>query len=204
MSANPGSDSDFPVTRVDNVVANFSLGIGFSQQHMAEMVGFFACADYKRNKFEAVRITSGSDDTKLAAQVYRTGNVLIHAKSTGDAYEGACQISRVLRSRGHRTTLTRFRVSNVVLSAKLPFNLDLDLLNFAHRKYVQYFRRDRFAGLCYKLDSRHGPRYSVSFTVFPNGKILIRTNNNDADHIRHIWSCFMPHLRGVKIEPSEE
>lgn len=188
-----------PVPDVDNVVASFYLGVRFTEKEIERLRDVaFPGSTYKTKKFSALVLSGLQDGLKISFQIFKTGNVLLHGKSVKQIHRVSCRIVRRIRRFGHTPSLIRFRICNVVQSTQLPFSVNLDVLSYTHSKYVNYVKDD-FPGLTYRLESRHGSHVSASLTLFPTGRILIRSRNSDKDFIHQIFSCLMPHFKANQI-----
>lgn len=193
-----------PVPDIDNVVASFYLGVRFTEAqivHLRDVV--FPGSTYKTTKFAALVLSGLQDGLKISFQIFKTGNVLLHGKSVHQIHRVSCRIVRRIRRFGHTPSLVRFRICNVVQSTQLPFEVNLDVLSYTHSKYVNYVK-DQFPGLTYRLESRHGSQVSASLTLFPTGRILIRSRNSDKDFIYRIFSCLMPHFKANRTQSTKK
>lgn len=181
-----------PETKVDNVVANFHLGVQFTDGDMKRLESqVFPGSENKNHRFKGIRLRGEDGGKGIVLTIYKTGSVLLLGKSIDQIYSVSERLVRRLRSFGYLVSLVRLRVCNVVLSAQLPFEIDLKLFAFKHSKYAVY-NPDDFPGLCYRLASRHGLR--VSLTVYATGKIVIRSKRHDEAHINEVLSCLVPHF----------
>jgi transcription initiation factor TFIID TATA-box-binding protein len=157
--------------KIENVVASASLGVKIKLENLvANMDGI----EYEPEQFPGLVLRM--KDPKAAALVFSSGKIVCTgAKSPKDAKIVIAKIVRKMnRLKLKIPPNYRVKVENMVASAKLDRELNLDQIAFALENTE--YEPEQFPGLVYRMDD---PK--VTFLLFGSGKIICTGGRSIAD-----------------------
>ncbi len=148
--------------KIENVVASANL---MASIKLEKVVANLQGIEYEPEQFPGV--VYRMQDPKAAALIFSSGKlVCTGAKSPGDAKMVVGRIVSQLRRLGIKIPSTyTVRVENMVASASLGKELNLDLIAFKLENTE--YEPEQFPGLVYRMDD---PK--VTFLLFGSGKII--------------------------------
>src|SRR3990172_6987358 len=148
--------------KIENVVASASLGVPIKLEKLvANMDGI----EYEPEQFPGLVLRT--TDPKAAALVFSSGKIVCTgAKSPKDAKLVIAKIVVKMNRLGYKVPKNyRVQLENIVASAKLGRELNLDVIAFALENTE--YEPEQFPGLVYRMDD---PK--VTFLLFGSGKII--------------------------------
>jgi len=157
--------------KVENVVASASLGIAVK---LEKLVAGLEGIEYEPEQFPGLVLRL--KEPKAAALIFSSGKIVCTgAKSPGDAKLVVAKIVTKMRKLGIRVPSNyRVQLENIVASAKLDRELNLDHIAFALENTE--YEPEQFPGLVYRMDD---PK--VTFLLFGSGKIICTGGRSVSD-----------------------
>ena len=156
-----------------NVVASFDLGVTLDLHHIhASNLGF---TRYNPIRFSGLTLKLARP--RASVLLFSTGKAIILGASTvTNALFGARKAAKHLRSLGYtRCAVNGFSIKNVVVSARLPYAVNIRQLATNHQPEAIY-EPELFAALVYKLSHPTGKAI-----IFEKGLINIVGIDNEQD-----------------------
>ncbi|RLI97139.1 MAG: TATA-box-binding protein [Candidatus Aenigmatarchaeota archaeon] len=152
---------DFRI-RIENIVASASLGVEIP---LEKLVTKTEGVEYEPEQFPGLvyRISK----PKAAALIFGSGKIVCTgARSIEDVHTVFNKVKNYIKKAGVKIPkAVKIQVENIVASAKLNANLNLDKIAFNLEN--SEYEPEQFPGLVYRMDS---PR--VAFLLFGSGKIV--------------------------------
>ncbi|MFQ6020848.1 MAG: TATA-box-binding protein [Candidatus Aenigmatarchaeota archaeon] len=173
--------------KIENVVASASLGVNIKlEKIVANMEGI----EYEPEQFPGLVLRL--KDPKAAALVFSSGKIVCTgAKSPKDAKLVIAKIVRKMNRLSMKIPPNyKVQLENIVASAKLDRELNLDIIAF-NMENTEY-EPEQFPGLVYRMDD---PK--VTFLLFGSGKIICTGGRSIAD-VRRAVEKIDKRLRKVK------
>jgi len=148
--------------KIENVVASVSLGVNIK---LEKLVSSMEGIEYEPEQFPGLVLRW--KEPKAAALVFSSGKIVCTgAKSPSDAKLVISKIVQKMNKLGFRIPLSyRVQLENIVASAKLDRELNLDVIAFSLPNTE--YEPEQFPGLVYRMDD---PK--VTFLLFGSGKII--------------------------------
>ncbi|MCK4326873.1 MAG: hypothetical protein KAW41_00170 [Candidatus Diapherotrites archaeon] len=161
----PAQTGDFAYEiTVENIVGSFNYTPSYTQSELILALGEDALFDasFPDAVILAPPSISGS------AMLFASGTVILTGyKSSESVYAAATEVTALLQSKGLEATPEGpAKVKNIVASINLNKTLDIPAL---HQKLGGQYEPDEFPALAL---SNYVPGSTVTFLVFPNGKII--------------------------------
>jgi transcription initiation factor TFIID TATA-box-binding protein len=148
--------------RIENIVASVSLGVNVTLEKIASKL---EGTEYEPEQFPGLvyRIKS----PKAAALIFGSGKIVCTgARSVEDVNTAIKKVVKVVQSTGVKVPRGyKIQIENIVASAKLDANLNLDTIAFNLEN--SEYEPEQFPGLVYRMDN---PK--VAFLLFGSGKIV--------------------------------
>jgi len=173
--------------KIENVVASASLGVPIKlEKIVANMEGI----EYEPEQFPGLVLRM--KDPTAAALVFSSGKIVCTgAKSPKDAKFVISKIVQKINRLGFKIPKNyKVQLENIVASAKLGRELNLDVIAFALENTE--YEPEQFPGLVYRMD---GPK--VTFLLFGSGKIIC-TGGRSIEDIKRAVSKIDKKLKTVK------
>jgi len=152
---------DFNI-RIENIVASASLGVVIQ---LAKIVSKLEGMEYEPEQFPGLvyRMTK----PKAAALIFGSGKIVCTgARSIGDVRTVFKKVISIVESSGTKVPKNfKMQVENIVASAKLDGNLNLNTIAFNLEN--SEYEPEQFPGLVYRMTD---PK--VAFLLFGSGKIV--------------------------------
>ena len=162
--------TDFKI-RVENIVASASLGV---EVPLEKIVSKLEGMEYEPEQFPGLvyRLTK----PKAAALIFGSGKIVCTgARSLEDVNTVFKKVISIVRTTGTRVPRNfKVQVENIVASAKLDANLNLDTIAFNLEN--SEYEPEQFPGLVYRMAE---PK--VAFLLFGSGKIVCTGARNIED-----------------------
>lgn len=157
--------------KIENVVASASLGVNIK---LEKIVSSMDGIEYEPEQFPGLVLRL--KDPKAAALVFSSGKIVCTgAKSPSDAKLVISKIVRKLNKLKMRIPSSyRVKLENIVASAKLDRELNLDMIAFTLDNTE--YEPEQFPGLVFRMDD---PK--VTFLLFGSGKIICTGGRSIAD-----------------------
>jgi transcription initiation factor TFIID TATA-box-binding protein len=178
--------------KIENVVASASLGVKIKLEKLvANMEGI----EYEPEQFPGLVLRL--KEPKAAALVFSSGKIVCTgAKSPGDAKLVIAKIVQKVNKLGFRVPPHyKVRLENIVASAKLERELNLDQIAFTLENTE--YEPEQFPGLVYRMDD---PK--VTFLLFGSGKIICTGGRSIAD-VRRAVARLDKRLRALGRKKSQ-
>lgn len=173
--------------KIENVVASASLGVNIKLERIvSNMDGI----EYEPEQFPGLVLRL--KDPKAAALIFSSGKIVCTgAKSPKDAKLVISKIVYRMNRIGMKIPRNyRVKLENIVASAKLDRNLNLDLIAFSLENTE--YEPEQFPGLVFRMDD---PK--VTFLLFGSGKIIC-TGGRSIKDVRRAVAKIDKKLRRVK------
>jgi len=173
--------------KIENVVASASLGVKIK---LEKLVSSLDGIEYEPEQFPG--LVYRIKDPKAAALIFSSGKIVCTgAKSPKDAKLVISKIVYKMNRIGMKIPKGyRVKLENIVASAKLDRNLDLDLIAFSLENTE--YEPEQFPGLVFRMDD---PK--VTFLLFGSGKIIC-TGGRSIKDVRRAVAKIDKRLRRVK------
>lgn len=157
--------------KIENVVASASLN---TKIKLEKLVANLDNVEYEPEQFPG--LVFRIKEPKAAALIFSSGKVVCTgAKSPKTSKEVIAKIVKKMRSIGIKIQKGyKVRLENIVASAKLPTELNLN--NIAFTLVNTEYEPEQFPGLVFRMDD---PR--VTFLLFGSGKIICTGGRTIAD-----------------------
>jgi transcription initiation factor TFIID TATA-box-binding protein len=148
--------------RVENIVASTALGIDIP---LNKIVSKLEGMEYEPEQFPG--LVYRMDKPKAAALIFGSGKIVCTgARSIKDVKIAFSKVIKVVKKSGAKVPKEfKVQVENIVASAKLDFNLNLDTIAFNLEN--SEYEPEQFPGLVYRMD-----KPKVAFLFFGSGKIV--------------------------------
>ena len=158
----PSAKNKFSI-RVENIVASASLGVDVA---LDKIVSKMEGMEYEPEQFPG--LVYRMKNPKAAALIFGSGKIVCTgARSLDDVKEVFRKVTLIVRKSGTKVPRDyKFQVENIVSSAKLEKNLNLDTIAFNLEN--SEYEPEQFPGLVYRMKD---PK--VAFLLFGSGKIVI-------------------------------
>jgi transcription initiation factor TFIID TATA-box-binding protein len=157
--------------RIENIVASSSLGVKIN---LEKIVARAEGVEYEPEQFPGLvyRIKK----PRAAALIFSSGKIVCTgARSLKEVKEAFKKIIRVVKKAGTKVPKGfKIEIENIVASAKLDANLNLDTIAFSLEE--SEYEPEQFPGLVYRMDE---PK--VAFLLFGSGKIVCTGARNIKD-----------------------
>jgi len=162
--------------KIENVVASATLGVDIK---LEKIVSKLDRIEYEPEQFPG--LVMRVDNPKAAALIFSSGKIVCTgAKSPSDSKLVISRIVKKLRGIGFKIPQKyKVRLENIVASAKLNQELNLDMIAFTLENTE--YEPEQFPGLVYRMDD---PK--VTFLLFGSGKIICTGGRSAADVKRAI------------------
>lgn len=149
--------------RIENIVASAFLGV---EVPLDKIVSKMEGMEYEPEQFPG--LVYRMKDPKAAALIFGSGKIVCTgARSLEDVKEVFKKVITIIRKSGTKVPSDyKFQVENIVSSAKLEKNLNLDKIAFNLEN--SEYEPEQFPGLVYRMKD---PK--VAFLLFGSGKIVI-------------------------------
>ncbi len=159
--------------RIENVVASTSLE---TDVPLHKIVSTIEGTEYEPEQFPGLVLRL--KDPKVAALVFSSGKVVCTgAKSPDDSQTAVDKVVKMLKKAGVKIPgKPKVRIENIVASAQLGTELNLDSIAFSLRNAE--YEPEQFPGLVYRIDE---PK--VAFLLFGSGKIVC-TGGRSIDDVK--------------------
>jgi len=173
--------------KIENVVASASLGVKIK---LEKLVSSLDGIEYEPEQFPG--LVYRIKDPKAAALIFSSGKIVCTgAKSPKDAKLVISKIVYKMNRIGMKIPKNyRVKLENIVASAKLDRNLNLDLIAFSLENTE--YEPEQFPGLVFRMDD---PK--VTFLLFGSGKIIC-TGGRSIKDVRRAVAKIDKSLRRVK------
>jgi len=157
--------------KIENVVASASLGVPIK---LEKLVANLDGIEYEPEQFPG--LVMRLKDPKAAALIFSSGKIVCTgAKSPSDAKLVVSKIVKRMNKLGFKIPPKyKVRLENIVASAKLKGELNLDMIAFTLENTE--YEPEQFPGLVFRMDD---PR--VTFLLFGSGKIICTGGRSIAD-----------------------
>lgn len=157
--------------RIENVVASASLNV---QVPLDKVVSSLEGIEYEPEQFPGLVLRL--KNPKAATLIFSSGKIVCTgAKSPKDTNEAIAKVVSMIRKAGIKVPRDyKIQVENIVASAKLKRELNLDTIAF-ELENAEY-EPEQFPGLVYRMDD---PK--VAFLLFGSGKIVCTGGRSIAD-----------------------
>ena len=148
--------------KIENVVASASFGVPIKLQ---KIVANIDGVEYEPDQFPGLVLRI--QKPKAASLIFSSGKIVCTgAKSPKDSKLAISKIVSKLRRIGIKIPRKyKVKLENIVASAKLPQELNLDMIAFSLENTE--YEPEQFPGLVYRMDD---PK--VTFLLFGSGKII--------------------------------
>ena len=148
--------------RIENIVASASLGV---EVPLGKIVSKLEGMEYEPEQFPG--LVYRMKKPKAAALIFGSGKIVCTgARSIKDVNVVFKKVVSVIQKSGTRVPKGfKIQVENIVASAKLDANLNLDKIAFSLEN--SEYEPEQFPGLVYRMDN---PK--VAFLLFGSGKIV--------------------------------
>ena len=152
---------DFKI-RIENIVASASLGVDIPLQ---EIISQLDDAEYEPEQFPG--LVYRINKPRAAALIFGSGKIVCTgARSVEDVNLAFKKVIKLIRKSGVKVPRNyKIQIENIVASAKLQWNLNLDTIAFSLEN--SEYEPEQFPGLVYRMDN---PK--VAFLLFGSGKIV--------------------------------
>ena len=152
---------DFHI-RIENIVASAALGV---EVPLEQIVSKLEGMEYEPEQFPG--LVYRLQKPKAAALIFGSGKIVCTgARSIDDVNEVIKKVTKIIRQTGTRVPSGyKVQVENIVASAKLDANLNLDKIAFNLEN--SEYEPEQFPGLVYRMTD---PK--VAFLLFGSGKIV--------------------------------
>ncbi|MEM5800478.1 MAG: TATA-box-binding protein [Candidatus Aenigmatarchaeota archaeon] len=153
--------TDFKI-RIENIVASASLGVNVT---LEKIVSKLEGMEYEPEQFPG--LVYRVKNPKAAALIFGSGKIVCTgARSVEDVNTVIKKVIKVVESTGVNVPKgVKVQIENIVASAKLNANLNLDIIAFNLEN--SEYEPEQFPGLVYRMDN---PK--VAFLLFGSGKIV--------------------------------
>ncbi len=157
--------------KIENVVASASLGVPIK---LEKLVSKLDGIEYEPEQFPG--LVMRIKNPKAASLIFSSGKIVCTgAKSPTDAKKVVGIIVRRVRSIGFKIPSNyKVKLENIVASAKLPTELNLDHIAFTLENTE--YEPEQFPGLVFRMSD---PK--VTFLLFGSGKIICTGGRSIAD-----------------------
>ncbi len=157
--------------RIENVVASASLNV---QVPLDKVVSSLEGIEYEPEQFPGLVLRL--KNPKAATLIFSSGKIVCTgAKSPKDTNDAIAKVVSMIRKAGIKVPREyKIQVENIVASAKLNRELNLDTIAF-ELENAEY-EPEQFPGLVYRMDD---PK--VAFLLFGSGKIVCTGGRSIAD-----------------------
>ncbi len=157
--------------RIENVVASASLNV---QVPLDKVVSSLEGIEYEPEQFPGLVLRL--KNPKAATLIFSSGKIVCTgAKSPKDTNDAIAKVVSMIRKAGIKVPREyKIKVENIVASAKLNRELNLDTIAF-ELENAEY-EPEQFPGLVYRMDD---PK--VAFLLFGSGKIVCTGGRSIAD-----------------------
>lgn len=159
--------------RIENVVASTALNVDVP---LHKIVSHMEGTEYEPEQFPG--LVYRLKDPKVAALIFSSGKIVCTgAKSPKDSERAIGKVVEMIESAGVKVPgKPKIRIENIVASAKLGRELNLDLIAF-NLENAEY-EPEQFPGLVYRI-----PDPKVAFLLFGSGKIVC-TGGRSIENVR--------------------
>ena len=166
------STPDFGI-RIENVVASTALN---AKVPLHKLVQHLEGTEYEPEQFPG--LVYRLKEPKVAALIFSSGKIVCTgAKSPKDAEKAIAKVVKMIETSGVKVTIKpKVRIENIVASAKLGRELNLDMIAF-NLENAEY-EPEQFPGLVYRI-----PDPKVAFLLFGSGKIVC-TGGRSIENVR--------------------
>src|SRR3989344_6480883 len=153
--------TDFHI-RIENIVASAALGV---EVPLEQIVSKLEGMEYEPEQFPG--LVYRLQKPKAAALIFGSGKIVCTgARSIDDVNEVIKKVTKIIRQTGTRVPSGyKVQVENIVASARLDANLNLDRIAFNLEN--SEYEPEQFPGLVYRMTD---PK--VAFLLFGSGKIV--------------------------------
>jgi transcription initiation factor TFIID TATA-box-binding protein len=153
--------ADFNI-RIENIVASAALGVEVA---LTKIVSKLEGMEYEPEQFPG--LVYRLEKPKAAALIFGSGKIVCTgARSLTDVNEVFKKVVSIVEKSGTKVPKNfKVQVENIVASAKLDANLNLDTIAFNLEN--SEYEPEQFPGLVYRMES---PK--VAFLLFGSGKIV--------------------------------
>ena len=153
--------TDFHI-RIENIVASAALGV---EVPLEQIVSKLEGMEYEHEQFPG--LVYRLQKPKAAALIFGSGKIVCTgARSIDDVNEVIKKVTKIIRQTGTRVPSGyKVQVENIVASARLDANLNLDRIAFNLEN--SEYEPEQFPGLVYRMTD---PK--VAFLLFGSGKIV--------------------------------
>jgi len=178
--------TDFHI-RIENIVASAALGV---EVPLEQIVSKLEGMEYEPEQFPG--LVYRLQKPKAAALIFGSGKIVCTgARSIDDVNEVIKKVTKIIRQTGTRVpTGYKVQVENIVASAKLDSNLNLDTIAFNLEN--SEYEPEQFPGLVYRMTD---PK--VAFLLFGSGKIVC-TGGRSIKDVNIAIERVYKKLKGIK------
>jgi len=178
--------SDFHI-RIENIVASAALGV---EVPLEVIVSKLEGMEYEPEQFPG--LVYRLQKPKAAALIFGSGKIVCTgARSIDDVNEVIKKVTKIIRSCGTRVPKGyKVQVENIVASARLDANLNLDTIAFKLEN--SEYEPEQFPGLVYRMSD---PK--VAFLLFGSGKIVC-TGGRSIKDVNIAVEKVYKKLKGIK------
>jgi transcription initiation factor TFIID TATA-box-binding protein len=157
--------------RIENIVASTALGVDVQ---LTKIVSKLEGMEYEPEQFPG--LVYRIDKPKAAALIFSSGKIVCTgARSIKDVNEVFSKVIKLIEKSGTKVPKGfKIQVENIVASAKLDYNLNLDKIAFNLED--SEYEPEQFPGLVYRMKD---PK--VAFLLFGSGKIVCTGARNIKD-----------------------
>lgn len=177
---------DFKI-RIENIVASATLNVEIP---LEKIVSKLEGMEYEPEQFPG--LVYRMDKPRAAALIFGSGKIVCTgARSVADVKEVFKKVIKIVESVKVRVPKNfKTQIENIVASAKLDANLNLDTIAFELEN--SEYEPEQFPGLVYRMDN---PK--VAFLLFGSGKIVC-TGGRSVNDVRVSVDKLYKKLRSIK------
>jgi len=178
---------------INNVFCSFNLQCPLD---LMDIMNRSINVEMKKNR-EYVRMQL--KNPKADARIFKTGRVTcLGTKSEEDAKKASKRFARILQKLGYDVKFSKFKISNIHGSVKLPF--PVKIVEFAKAHPEASYEPELHTGVIYKV-----PQFKATLTIHRRGHIIILAPSQEKilQAVEHTYPLIEP-FQNLKKKTKEE
>ena len=173
--------------KVQNLVSTFSVGCILDLKEMSRRA---RNSEFNPKRFNGLIMRIR--EPRTTALIFSRGKIVcIGAKSEAASKLASRKFARIIQKLGYDAKFLDFKIQNVVASADLCFNINLELLDECHKVFCTY-EPEIFGNLVYRMI-----RPKAVLLIYASGKIVI-TGSKTFEECNEAFNNIYPILMGYR------
>jgi transcription initiation factor TFIID TATA-box-binding protein len=173
--------------KVQNLVSTFSVGCDLDLKEISRRA---RNSEYNSKRFNGLIMRIR--EPRTTALIFSKGKIVcIGAKSEAHSKLAARKFARIIQKLGYNAKFLDFKIQNIVASADLSFNINLELLDQVHQAFCTY-EPEIFGNLVYRMIQ---PKAVI--LIYSSGKIVI-TGLKTFQETNEAFNKILPILMGYR------